>query len=167
MKDAETFWEAIPSGNRRFFEQTLVRRDEAHVNGARNHLAVALPQRIGYICMETGAQADQARSEIVRAYTGVQGRQEDIEALADDEVWRLGEEALRDPDVRRLVFEARNQKPAQRTLQLMVDKSHRLQGDAARNYMTEKRQSVSNILRKVIIPQLSGQAAKEAFEEGR
>lgn len=166
LKSTEGIWQAIPSGNRKYFERALNHPDDAHLDGARNHLMYALPQRIGYIYLETAAEAKDQRAKIAACYAGIKDRQEQMEALSDAETWRLAEDALIDPDVQRLVFQGRNQAASEKSLKLMVDKYRRLSEPEAQAYAAQKRQSVSNILRKVVIPQLAAGAAEEAAVEG-
>ncbi len=154
-------WQALPSGNRNYLQQTLDHPDAGHIRGARNHLARAWPHQVGYLYFATGAEARDARSQLLESYGIVAGNQREMEGLSTDEVWQLAEEALRNPEVVRCVFEARNQESNRRTLQMMIDKHRRLQGAEAARYAEEKRGSLVNILTKVIIPQLAGQIAKE------
>jgi len=160
LRDNRRIWESIPSGNRDYLEKTLNVRSPQFVQGARQHLAKAWPHRVGYIYFETGEVADDARGRIQGSYGSVSGLQRRIGALSTQDVWRICTEAVTNPAVQRHVWQGLNQRSNKKTLDLMIRKRNGLEREDQLVYSEQKRMSVSNILRKVVIPQLMGSVAK-------
>ena len=156
-------WEGLPSGNRDYLEKTL--HDPAHyAEGARKHLVGVWPHRVAYIYLETGAEANEARERILANYDGIEDSISAVDGMSPDDVFALAAEAVTSPEVDHYVVQARNQHANKRTLESMLGKYNRLPATEKGQYSGQKRKSVANILRKVIIPQLCGQVAKECRE---
>jgi len=160
-----SIWESIPSGNKNYLENTLKiikgsdwEKSQKYLKGARQHLLSAWPHIVASIF----SHEPQGNREGYKVYNFISSMGKSVYELTDKQLLVFTKKILSDTICKRVLGFGSGSRSA---LGKIIEAYERRCGEEARQYLSQKRKSIENILVKVIIPQVFSLLAREAKQQ--
>lgn len=160
-----SIWESIPSGNKNYLENTLKvikgndwEKAQKYLKGARQHLLSAWP----HITASIFSHEPQGKKEGYKVYHFISSMGKSVYELTDKQLLVFAKKILSDTICKRVLGFGSGSRSA---LGKIIEAYERRQGEEARQYLSQKRKSMENIIVKVIIPQVFSLLAREAKQQ--
>ena len=160
-----SIWESIPSGNKSYLENTLKaikgndwEKAQKYLKGARKHLLSAWP----HITASIFSHEPKRNKEGYKVYHFISSMGKSVYELTDKQLLVFAKKILSDTICKRVLGFGAGSRSA---LGKIVQAYERRYGEEARQYLSQKRKSMENIIVKVIIPQVFGLIAREAKQQ--
>lgn len=160
-----SIWENIPSGNKNYLENTLNmmrsndwEKAQKYISGARQHLLSAWP----HISASIFSHEPKGKREGYKVYNFISSMGKNVYELNNEQLLIFTKKILSDTICKRVLGFGSGSRSA---LGKIIEAYERRCGEEARQYLSQKRKSIENILVKVIIPQVFSLLAREAKQQ--
>lgn len=155
-------WKEVPDGNRGFLEDTVDRvgaedgedPEDVDPSGIRSHLLRAWP----HVAASVFSHDPEEEREGRKAYGGMEWLGKSVYEMDNEELALFSKKVLTDTTLKRVEGFSGGSRSA---IGSILEAYERRSGQEAEEYLDRKRESIENILVKVVIPQVFSLLARE------